>query len=72
MEKTDSIPDPSAARAGVIVSFMLPARPGHPECSSRAQDRQRKPSGLRRVRTRPGQDTDFASRSTGPEFPPYG
>jgi hypothetical protein len=37
MEKTDSIPDPSAERAGVTVSFMLPARPDRAECSSSPQ-----------------------------------
>jgi hypothetical protein len=72
MESTDSIADPSAERAGIVMSFMLRARPGHPECASSARNRQRGPSGLRRARKRPGQDIDFASRDTGPDFPPYG
>ena len=39
MERTDSIPDPFAGCAGVIVSVMLRARPDHPECSSSPQGR---------------------------------
>lgn len=72
MGRADSIPGPSAERAGIIVSFMLRAGPGHPGCSSTVQDKYRKSSGLRRERTRPDQDINFASRNTGPDFPPFG